>query len=765
MYSRDEAMDFSMSMRNSLKIMNEIGFADMNITPPDIDFYPDNTQYFDPQNYEIHIGVYGILDLFHPEDETEYLSALNYVRGHEEQHCRSTPSKPYALAISKGVETILEYIQEREEGFKRRFKNESDYELVANRILPQKGIYISWEMVKNIMAGIANSLEDGRIERIRANRFHGFEVLRRVFRGKFWEVDSSEFPPYEDMTAADKLRVITNQILCLSTCQLYEKGFVAAYSGTDLMDEIQQYHQHIGAAVMAGRCRGLLNPMKEIAKLLAPYIYEVCKYSATDIKMKEALETFIKSLIEKMLDENNSDTATELNEDTDEGSMNSTFPISDLVITLDDETFDKLAKNTNQSNTNGSGGIMIKREHPKEDEEQSKSSNGTSQKKTEGKSSQGEENKEKNGSEIKPNEANGKPSGKTDVNSQGLESSDENSSNQTRQETSAQQTGKAKEAKHVGREQMEAAKTEVEKAMAEAAKEARAEAETNIETINAHAAASRSRGYKETFDTVDPISPEDMKDICDFIELKRQYKLTDTLPAVLDARGKTLHRKNEQYFKSLSTPNVTFIDSGSIDPSRIYGLAMGDTDIFMKQGKAKKFDGCVYMLMDNSGSMAGKKREEACKAAAVIEEGFKGLIPVKIVAFDYHGAVIHEVIKEWDENLRKNCCWNFFKKGRDGYGNEDGYDIQVATRELLARPERKKMLLILSDGAPGDYNLCREAIRAARKVGIQVHGIYFEENGYDAETFEQMYEKDYIICQLNELDSHLQNIMKRFSRS
>jgi nitric oxide reductase activation protein len=209
------------------------------------------------------------------------------------------------------------------------------------------------------------------------------------------------------------------------------------------------------------------------------------------------------------------------------------------------------------------------------------------------------------------------------------------------------------------------------------------------------------------------------------------------------------------------------LDSGLVDPSRIYGLAMGETDIFRKKGIDRKFDGCVYVLVDNSGSMSGNKRLEACKAAAVIEEGFKGIIPMKIVAFDTCGHIVHEVIKGWDESQKLNCCWNFANHGRNGCGNDDNQDIMVAQRELLSRPEEKKLLIVLSDGAPADTTATRIAIENTRKKGIKVFGIYFEEGqiGRDAKTFKDMYQKDYVCCELNQVDEHLTKLMIQFSRS
>ena len=98
---------------------------------------------------------------------------------------------------------------------------------------------------------------------------------------------------------------------------------------------------------------------------------------------------------------------------------------------------------------------------------------------------------------------------------------------------------------------------------------------------------------------------------------------------------------------------------------------------------------------------------------------------MKIVAFDTCGPVIHEVIKGWDESQKLNCWWNFAKHGRSGCSNDDAKDILVAQRELLSRPEEKKLLIVLSDGAPSSVEQTRAAIDETRKKGINVFGIYF----------------------------------------
>lgn len=160
---------------------------------------------------------------------------------------------------------------------------------------------------------------------------------------------------------------ITDQILSLATCQLYSGGFVTTYANTPVMDIVKDLMPNISRGIMAGRTRDMAVEVIEIAKKLAPYIYETCKLSKEDIRARTVLEKLLADMIKGMLDQTSNTGLTENEEDTDTGSANSTFPTSDLEITVDDETYDKLVEKSKQSD-DGSG-LIIKREHPKEQSE------------------------------------------------------------------------------------------------------------------------------------------------------------------------------------------------------------------------------------------------------------------------------------------------------------------------------------------------------------------------------------------------------------
>lgn len=808
---KETAKELSSKMLTSITIQNGIHLADRK-RAPGIGFYEDIDQYFDPKAYAIHLGIYGPLAIFGVETEEDYVAAVEYFYGHENQHVRSTANAPYDNGIKRSVHEIIKYIAIKE-GIRKNFRNDRDYEVFVSTELPAKGIHVSMRTLIQICSGLMNSVEDGRIERIRSLEFPGFERQRRYFRAMVWNQDHEIKPYSTDLDAGDKLNLFANNILSLATTGLFMKGFVAEYGSTPIMDEMSVFMPYIAKGVLASRTRVMADNVVEIAKLLAPYIYDVCKYNPTEAQ--QMLEKLLSQLLAQMIssmDPSQMAPTSEREEEQDDGIPMPVFPMSDLVITLDDETYDKLMEKAQKSGKGG-GGIMVKREHPKEEEQKDQDGNGSgsgsaseskdSDKKdgkgsgngkdgeksekdgensSNGQGQNGDQNGQSSGSgQQSPDGQSGQSGGSDSQNAQSGNNSSQSGNGQKSDEKYSKEyshsdggacDGENSSGSHQSGGGEGGSVEMVMDQMKKAAQECREDVTDLIANINQSIehTAKNNRGNAPVINDNDkPITAAEVKDICShgFEEKKRMYKLDQVLPPVLNARAKSFRKKNERYFKSLSTPNVSHLDSGSVDPSRIYGLALGETDIFRRIGSDKKFNGCVYVLMDNSGSMAGNKRTEAAKAAAVIEEGFKGIIPMKIVAFDTCGPVIHEVIKGWDESQKLNCCWNFAKHGRSGCGNDDAKDILIAQRELLGRPEEKKLLIVLSDGAPSSVQQTRAAIDETRKKGINVFGIYFEEGqiGSDAKEFQYMYQKDYVCCELSDVDAELTKLMIKFSRS
>ena len=172
--------------------------------------------------------------------------------------------------------------------------------------------------------------------------------------------------------------------------------------------------------------------------------------------------------------------------------------------------------------------------------------------------------------------------------------------------------------------------------------------------------------------------------------------------------------------------------------------------------------------------MGSVKYKEAYKAASTLEESLNGFVPLKICEFDMSGGKVnHYVVKDFNDKKGGNASWTYFNHNYSKSGNMDGYNIRVALQELKQRKERKKVLIILSDGQPcGDYVYygslamadVKNAIREGRKDGIHIFNIMFgsESNRKSMlNDFKYMYEKGIVSCEPEMIGDQLLRIVKR----
>ena len=739
-----EIRNLNKRYKNYADILNSLEFDGKKT--PSIGLFDDDCCYFDSDNNNIHIGTAMFTSVFDVQNEEEYLMALQYIYGHEAQHCHSTSDTPYRGGIIDGTRVIVEYIaNELEPSSKRRFRNENDCKAYLQYELPKKyGIYVSYYELRQLVAEIANSIEDGRIERIRGGKFPGYENLRTFFRWRFWNREY-EYPSLEE-TEKDpyaKLVVVLNQTLYLATCQLYQKGFASAFASTMVMDEVNKVIPYVTKGVMASTCRKMSDQLVNICGVLAPMIFQAIKTNPKDM-LQQLMQQIVHMIIEESAMESGPHKSEKSEEKDESGSTRSALPKSDLP--MDNETESESGSGLSDSDADNKDNKDGEKDSGKSGNEKSDDTSKDSDSQNSGASSQ---------------------EGKSEQEGDGSENGNNNESKNSDKEKSSSSGNQKNGSEKQGSSESEAdTENSMEASVEDAYKSAKNSVSQQIQRETNSNIKERVKSKKKDKLVEKPISESDFKDIHkNFEEVRRTYKLTEKTPAVIQARINAFARKNKQYLKSLSAPNVTRLNSGSVDPSLLYGLSYGNIDIFRKTGYDKKFDGCVYLLIDNSGSMYGAKRLEACKAAAVVEGAFQGLMPMKIVAFDYKRGPYHDVVKDWNEHTTANCCWNFAQLGKTGNGNEDGYDIEIATREILARPEKKKLIIVLSDGAPGEPARVRRAVTKARKNGVSVYSIYFEDYDEDKETFAWMYQKDYICCELSEVDDNLSRLIKKFSRS
>lgn len=246
-----------------------------------------------------------------------------------------------------------------------------------------------------------------------------------------------------------------------------------------------------------------------------------------------------------------------------------------------------------------------------------------------------------------------------------------------------------------------------------------------LEKIKEKYAGERARAFAELFPTIS----------------------NTPLPSELEAAGRKLENAVERVLRVKRTEKRN-MRVGNICARDLYRVGMKDPHVFMRKGQPMKADLAVFLLLDNSGSMgamgarmnvngnaqAFDKSTLSRVAAGIIERGLSKFAAIKISLFDVSGGTIrHSTVKKFDERAVGSKCYNSLRPVGIGCGNKDGYSIRVATKDLLARREAKKVLVVLSDGLPSDYNGyeragmndVKEAVREARHKGVVVIPIMF----------------------------------------
>jgi cobaltochelatase CobT len=178
------------------------------------------------------------------------------------------------------------------------------------------------------------------------------------------------------------------------------------------------------------------------------------------------------------------------------------------------------------------------------------------------------------------------------------------------------------------------------------------------------------------------------------------------------------------------TRSWTFdLEEGLIDASRLDRVIVnpGFADAYKQEEESPFRDTCVTILIDNSGSMRGKTIELACVAADLICAALDNCsVATEVLGFttvgwkggqstqDWISAgrpadpgrlndLLHIVYKSADEPYRRaklNLCAmlspDLLKE------NIDGEALAWAVRRLTLRAEQRRILLVISDGAPVD---------------------------------------------------------------
>lgn len=200
---------------------------------------------------------------------------------------------------------------------------------------------------------------------------------------------------------------------------------------------------------------------------------------------------------------------------------------------------------------------------------------------------------------------------------------------------------------------------------------------------------------------------------------------------------------------------------GRINKRRIATVPSGNERVFRKKHQANILDTAVYLLVDSSGSMSGTRYGCAATAAIAMSEALTQVhIPHAISGFTYWG--------------RKNRMYSHAKfgvpvnkesliksmAGVDLCGNSDGEALLEAFDDIRAQKQRRKIIIVLSDGQPADGSnpdsLLKKVAADIEKSPVELYAI-----GIETTTPRNYYKNVTVIKHNNELEEALMGLLKK----
>ena len=197
------------------------------------------------------------------------------------------------------------------------------------------------------------------------------------------------------------------------------------------------------------------------------------------------------------------------------------------------------------------------------------------------------------------------------------------------------------------------------------------------------------------------------------------------------------------------------------------GIASYEERVFRTKTTSDTLDTCVTVLTDLSGSMNGMKLLNAVDSSILLNASIaRSLrIPVEILAFTEYGKdTFIGIVKEHDEQSNdEKIIENFARASTFMSANADGDAILWAYDRLKDKKQKRKILIVISDGSPA-ASRNGDAYGFTKKVVAQIEGEGFAEIyavGIMNDNVKDIYSESVVINRASELEAAILTLIKR----
>lgn len=157
-------------------------------------------------------------------------------------------------------------------------------------------------------------------------------------------------------------------------------------------------------------------------------------------------------------------------------------------------------------------------------------------------------------------------------------------------------------------------------------------------------------------------------------------------------------------------------------------------EVFKKRTSQVELDTAVTILTDNSGSMSGSKFGHAARAGIMLNEAMSKIgVPVELLSFsECRQGPVNIIVKSFTDRVSDAELEDRYAEcGQWMWQNSDGESIMWAATRLARRKEKRRVLIVLSDGSPAAYNggsgmeyhYTKQVVERIEKSHIEIYGI------------------------------------------
>ena len=197
---------------------------------------------------------------------------------------------------------------------------------------------------------------------------------------------------------------------------------------------------------------------------------------------------------------------------------------------------------------------------------------------------------------------------------------------------------------------------------------------------------------------------------------------------------------------------------GKLNTNKLVSILAGNDNIFTKRGTINTEAACVCLLIDESGSMCGRRIEEARKTAVLLNEAVKGISNLEYYCYGFTSNGCVE-ISVYHENGSNRCNKYALGNIKDDGGTPTGMAMLIAQERIRAKTKSQCVMFVVTDGEPDNEQYVIQAREKCKKDNITVIGV--DIRGVEV-TMKRLFENVVSIRDMSTLALSISTILKKY---